>query len=101
MSARPDLIPCDTAAELERLHDRVPPFPFGQVRGVIEHAVGRPLGAISQRTVTPCAEPIREVRKPATEDMAKALAHVDHPALRVAYTVGWIVAAALPVNGDP
>jgi ubiquinone biosynthesis protein len=45
LSTRRDLLPDDIAVELARLQDRVPPFPGGQARAVIENAYGAPLSA--------------------------------------------------------
>jgi len=43
LSTRRDLLPDDIAAELERLQDRVPPFPGAEARAIVERAYGRPL----------------------------------------------------------
>jgi len=43
MSSRPDLFSPDVIAELRWLQDRVPPFPFRQVRTIIERELGAPL----------------------------------------------------------
>ncbi len=37
LSTRPDLIPLEFAQELAKLQDQVPPFPFPQVKEIIEH----------------------------------------------------------------
>lgn len=42
LSTRRDLLPDDIADELEKLQDRVPPF-TGNIRRIIEHALGGPL----------------------------------------------------------
>lgn len=49
LSTRPDLIPADWAEELEKLQHQVPPFPFTQVREIIERELGRPLDAAFAR----------------------------------------------------
>ncbi|MDD9806336.1 MAG: ubiquinone biosynthesis regulatory protein kinase UbiB [Gammaproteobacteria bacterium] len=41
LSTRPDLLPPDVIAELEKLQDRVPPFPGDEARRMIEHSLGR------------------------------------------------------------
>jgi ubiquinone biosynthesis protein len=41
LSTRRDLLPVDYANELARLQDKVPPFPGGQARQVIERSFGR------------------------------------------------------------
>lgn len=43
LSSRSDLVPPDLLAELVKLQDRVPPFPFEQVREIIAEEFGRPL----------------------------------------------------------
>jgi len=43
LSTRRDLLPRDIADELEKLQDRVPPFPGTQSRGIVERAYERPL----------------------------------------------------------
>ncbi len=40
LSTRPDLLPPDVIAELEKLQDKVPPFPGDQARSMIEHSLG-------------------------------------------------------------
>lgn len=45
-STRGDLLPRPLIEELSRLQDRVPPFPFAQVREAIERDLGRPLEAV-------------------------------------------------------
>jgi ubiquinone biosynthesis protein len=43
LSTRRDLLPRDIADELEKLQDRVPPFPSAQARSIVEMAYGRAL----------------------------------------------------------
>ncbi|ARP42765.1 ABC1 kinase family protein [Geobacillus thermodenitrificans] len=42
-STRPDLIPRYIICELEKLQDQVPPFPFPEVRRIVETELGGPL----------------------------------------------------------
>jgi hypothetical protein len=42
LSVRPDLIPEDIAAELAKLQDEVPPFPWEQVEATLDAAYARP-----------------------------------------------------------
>jgi ubiquinone biosynthesis protein len=42
-STRADLLPAPVVAELSTLRDQVPPFPFEQVREIVEAELGRPL----------------------------------------------------------
>jgi ubiquinone biosynthesis protein len=44
LSTRRDLLPDDIAEELERLQDRVPPFPGTLAKAMIEAAEGQPVG---------------------------------------------------------
>lgn len=46
LSTRRDLMPDDIVLELARLQDRVPPFPGGEARSIIERAYGQPLEAV-------------------------------------------------------
>ena len=46
LSTRQDLLPDDIAEELERLQDRVPPFPGNQARELIETAYGKPIDSV-------------------------------------------------------
>ena len=43
LSTRPDLIPPEFAQELAKLQDQVPPFPFSQVREIVEAELKAPL----------------------------------------------------------
>ncbi len=46
LSTRRDLLPPDIAEELEKLQDRVPPFPGSEAREIVEAAYGRPLSEV-------------------------------------------------------
>lgn len=48
-STRPDLLPYEVIGELEKLQDKVPSFPFTQVRNIIEQELGSPLEEIYQQ----------------------------------------------------
>ena len=41
LSTRPDVLPAEYVAALEVLQERVPPFPFAEVREVVERELGR------------------------------------------------------------
>src|SRR5690606_9088389 len=49
LSTRRDLLPRDIADELERLQDRVPPFPGAQAQRLAAEAYGRPLSEVFAR----------------------------------------------------
>lgn len=56
VSTRRDLLPEDIADELEKLQDRVPPFPGAEARAIIERAYGQPIDdAFTQFDETPLA----------------------------------------------
>ena len=46
LSTRRDLLPADVADELEKLQDRVPPFPGAEARAIVERAYGRPVADV-------------------------------------------------------
>src|SRR5262249_26081170 len=45
-STRPDLFEPEVIAQLRRLQDRLPPFPFRRVRATVEAELGRPLAEL-------------------------------------------------------
>lgn len=45
ISTRPDLLPADIILELQRLQDRVAPFPTPDARRIIEEELGQPIAA--------------------------------------------------------
>jgi len=45
LSTRPDLLPAATILELQRLQDRVAPFPTAEARKIIERELGQPVEA--------------------------------------------------------
>jgi ubiquinone biosynthesis protein len=49
LSTRADLLPRGLVDELAQLRDRVPPFPFAEVRATIERELGRPLEVLFDR----------------------------------------------------
>jgi ubiquinone biosynthesis protein len=46
LSTRSDLIPAELVRELTKLQDDVPPFPFAQVREIVEQELGAPLDVL-------------------------------------------------------
>jgi ubiquinone biosynthesis protein len=49
LSTRRDLLPSDIADELEKLQDRVPPFPGSEARAIVESAYGRPVTEVFEQ----------------------------------------------------
>ena len=46
LSVRPDLVPKDFSKELEKLQDKVPEFPFHEVKSIIEKELGKKIEAV-------------------------------------------------------
>lgn len=46
LATRPDLIPMALVLELKRLHDQVPPFPFEDVKALLEEDLRRPISEV-------------------------------------------------------
>ncbi|MEO8377444.1 MAG: AarF/ABC1/UbiB kinase family protein [Candidatus Sumerlaeota bacterium] len=46
LSTRPDKLPLELVNELQKLQDAVPPFPFSEVRAIIELEFGRPIAEV-------------------------------------------------------
>ena len=46
LSTRPDLVPPDLIAELAKLQDEVPSFPFNDARKIVENDLGKPMGEV-------------------------------------------------------
>ncbi len=46
LATRPDLVPMALVDELSRLQDHVPPFPFDEVRQIVEAELGQPMDAV-------------------------------------------------------
>ena len=46
LSSRPDMLPDDVTTELRKLQDDVSPFPFQDVKAIIEGQLGHPLGEL-------------------------------------------------------
>ncbi len=46
LSTRPDIVGVEIAKELAKLQDKVPPYPFDQIKNVVEHELNSPLNEI-------------------------------------------------------
>lgn len=74
LSTRPDLLPPDIMLELNKLQDRVQPFPPEQFRALVERALGRPVTeAFAEFDLTPLASAsiaqVHAARLPNGEDV--------------------------------
>ena len=84
LSTRRDLIPDDIGDELEKLQDRVPPFPSDVARAEIESALGEPVGALfADFEETPIASAsIAQVHGITLHDGTRAIIKVLRPGIR-------------------
>jgi ubiquinone biosynthesis protein len=55
LATRPDVVGTRLAADLEKLKDRMPPFPMAQARAIIEATLGQPCDAIFSSFSEPVA----------------------------------------------
>lgn len=69
LATRPDIVGMAAAADLEKLQDRVPPFPQATAVRVVEAAFGKPIGALFISFSEPiAAASIAQVHKAVVED---------------------------------
>ncbi len=69
LATRPDIMGPEIARGLETLQDRLPPFPDGEARAIVEAELGRPLDAVFSRFGPPvAAASIAQVHEAATTD---------------------------------
>ncbi|MCA0375638.1 MAG: AarF/ABC1/UbiB kinase family protein [Gemmatimonadetes bacterium] len=104
LSTRADLLPPAYLEALERLQDKVAPFPFAQVRAIIERELGRPLHEAYQsfdevpvaaaslgqvhRAVLPSGEPVAvKVLRPGIRERVRGDIAAMQSLLRVAQRV--------------
>ncbi len=83
-STRPDLIPPEACSELEKLQDTVKPFPFEQVKEIVEAELGKPL---EQAYKSFCHKPIAsasvsQVHKAVLPDGSVVAVKVQRPDIR-------------------
>jgi ubiquinone biosynthesis protein len=84
LSTRPDLIPVEFVAELSKLQDHVPPFPYAEVVQIIESELGAPPGDIFQHFgETPlAAASIGQVHRARLKDGEEVVVKVQRPGIR-------------------
>jgi len=84
LSTRPDLIPAEFVAELEKLQRRVPPFPFAQAREIIEAELRRPLSEayahFEEESIA--AASIGQVHRARLQDGEEVVVKVQRPHIR-------------------
>ncbi|MBU0618469.1 MAG: AarF/ABC1/UbiB kinase family protein [Planctomycetes bacterium] len=83
-STRPDLIPAEFVSELEKLRDAVPPFPFEQVRRIVETELNQPLeelfASFEQKSLA--AASIGQVHRARLNDGEDVVVKVQRPNIR-------------------
>jgi ubiquinone biosynthesis protein len=84
LSTRPDLVPVDFANELAKLQDEVPPFPFSEVKAVVEAEFGMPSEALfDQLEERPLASAsIGQVHKARLKDGEAVAVKIQRPGIR-------------------
>ncbi len=84
LSLRPDLVPKEYCTEFEKLQDKVPPFPFEQVKQVIEEDFQKPLSKLfSTFEKRPIASAtIAQVHKATLRDGTVAAVKVQRPGIK-------------------
>ncbi|WP_334110542.1 ABC1 kinase family protein [Thermodesulfitimonas autotrophica] len=83
LSTRGDLLPPDYIAELEKLQDQVPPFPFAAVRETIRTELGLPLEEIfaTFETTPVAAASIGQVHRATLRDGTPVVVKVQRPGI--------------------
>ncbi|MFQ5805069.1 MAG: ABC1 kinase family protein [Phycisphaerae bacterium] len=84
LSTRPDLLPAEFVAELEKLQRHVPPFPFEQVRQIVEGELHRPLGESFARfdETSLAAASIGQVHRARLQPGEEVVVKVQRPGIR-------------------
>jgi len=88
LSTRPDILPLDVIAELEKLQDNVPPFPFENVKSLIENEIDDKLENIYKEfNQTPiAAASIAQVHLAKLNSGKKVVVKVQRPGIEKAST---------------
>ena len=81
LSSRPDLVPPPFVEEFKRLQDKVPPFPFGQVKETVERELGAPIEAnfSSFSEIPDAAASIAQVHRAILPDGEAVIVKVQRP----------------------
>lgn len=84
LSTRPDLIPIEFIAELSKLQDRVPPFPFADVEAIVQRELGAPSSEVFDHIdVEPAASAsIGQVHRARLKNGEAAAVKIQRPGIR-------------------
>ncbi len=84
LSTRPDLLPVEYIKELPKLQDDVPPFPFSDVKKIIEKELKKPVNAFfSEFDEQPvAAASIGQVHKAVTQDGERVVVKIQRPGIK-------------------
>lgn len=84
LSTRPDLVPAEFVEEFARLREHVPPFPFEQVRQIVERELGHPLEQLFEQFDPQClaAASIGQVHWARLRDGQNVVVKVQRPDIR-------------------
>lgn len=103
LSMRPDLVSVDLVNELAKLQDRVPPFPFTEVRSIVESEFNRSLPELFDHfeDVPLASASIGQVHKARLRDGREAAVKVQRPGLQqqVAVDIGIMYHLASMMEG--
>ncbi len=83
LSTRPDLLPKDIIAELEKLQDRIPPFSYEEVKEHIEEELGAPIEEIFEcfHQESIAAASIGQVHRACLKDGKECVVKVRRPGI--------------------
>ena len=97
LSTRPDLLPPEFIAELNKLQDTVPPFPADVAIATIEAELGRPIGAIFRefRRQPLAAASLGQVHAAVLHDGAQVVVKVQRPDIQQTVAVDLAILAEL------
>jgi ubiquinone biosynthesis protein len=89
LSTRPDLIPVEFIAELSKLQDSVPPFPFSEAEIIIQRELGAPSSEVYEHIeIQPAASAsIGQVHRARLKNGEKAAVKIQRPGIRAVIEV--------------